>query len=79
MDAQYTKNQAWKSSKDTLGMEPAEEMSLESHCQYKFLFNYRGVAASFRFKHLFLCRFKEEYFKFLSMSAYSKVAGVPCW
>lgn len=56
VDAQYTKNQAWKSSKDTLGMEPAEEMSLESHCQYKFLFNYRGVAASFRFKHLFLCR-----------------------
>lgn len=56
VDAQYTKNQAWKSSKDTLGMEPAQEMSLESHCQYKYLFNYRGVAASFRFKHLFLCR-----------------------
>jgi len=56
VDAQYTKNQAWKSSKDTLGMEPAQEISLESHCQYKYLFNYRGVAASFRFKHLFLCR-----------------------
>ena len=24
--------------------------------RYKYLFNYRGVAASFRFKHLFLCR-----------------------
>ena len=56
-DARYTKNQAWKSPKDTLGMEPAEEASLESHCGYKYLFNYRGVAASFRFKHLFLCRY----------------------
>jgi len=56
VDAQYTKNQAWKSVKDTLGREPADEVSLESHCQYKYLFNYRGVAASFRFKHLFLCR-----------------------
>jgi len=55
-DARYTKNQAWKSPKDTLGMEPATETSLESHCQYKYLFNYRGVAASFRLKHLFLCR-----------------------
>lgn len=55
-DARYTKNQAWKSPKDTLGMEAAEEASLESHCNYKYLFNYRGVAASFRLKHLFLCR-----------------------
>jgi len=55
-DARYTKNQAWKTPKDTLGMEPASEASLESHCQYKYLFNYRGVAASFRLKHLFLCR-----------------------
>lgn len=55
-DAQYTKNQAWKSPKDTLGMEAAKEASLESHCDYKYLFNYRGVAASFRLKHLFLCR-----------------------
>lgn len=37
-------------------MPPAEETSLESHCDYKYLFNYRGVAASFRHKHLFLCR-----------------------
>ncbi|KAG5669670.1 hypothetical protein PVAND_017553 [Polypedilum vanderplanki] len=55
-DAQYTKNQAWKSIKDTLNVEPAEEVSLEYHCRYKYLFNYRGVAASFRFKHLFLCK-----------------------
>ncbi|CAD7092462.1 unnamed protein product [Hermetia illucens] len=55
VDAQYTKNQAWKSPKDTLNAEPAAEVPLEDHCQYKYLFNFRGVAASFRFKHLFLC------------------------
>lgn len=55
-DASYTKNQAWKSPADTLNAEPAAEVSLEDHCKYKFLFNFRGVAASFRFKHLFLCR-----------------------
>lgn len=56
VDAQYTKNQAWKSKADTLGEEPASEVSFEDHCRYKYLFNYRGVAASFRFKHLFLCK-----------------------
>lgn len=40
---------------DTLGFPAADEISLEDHCKYKYLFNYRGVAASFRFKHLFLC------------------------
>ncbi|XP_058987446.1 O-glucosyltransferase rumi-like [Musca domestica] len=56
IDAAYTKNQAWKSLKDTLDEEPAQEVSFEYHCQFKYLFNFRGVAASFRFKHLFLCR-----------------------
>lgn len=56
VDAQYTKNQAWKSDADTLHQPPASEVSFEDHCQYKYLFNYRGVAASFRFKHLFLCK-----------------------
>lgn len=56
VDAQYTKNQAWKSDEDTLHAPPASETPLESHCGYKYLFNYRGVAASFRHKHLFLCR-----------------------
>jgi protein glucosyltransferase len=55
VDAQYTKNQAWRSDADTLGAKPAEEIKLEEHCKYKFLFNFRGVAASFRLKHLFLC------------------------
>ncbi|ESN93559.1 hypothetical protein HELRODRAFT_103469 [Helobdella robusta] len=56
VDAQYTKNQAWKSDEDTLGMPAATEVKLEDHCPYKYLFNFRGVAASFRLKHLFLCR-----------------------
>uniref|UniRef100_T1J8Z6 Glycosyl transferase CAP10 domain-containing protein n=1 Tax=Strigamia maritima TaxID=126957 RepID=T1J8Z6_STRMM len=55
-DAKYTRNQAWKSDADTLYEQPASEMSLEEHCQYKYLFNFRGVAASFRLKHLFLCK-----------------------
>eukprot|EP00117_Sycon_ciliatum_P021999 scpid85297/ scgid19107/ Protein O-glucosyltransferase 1; CAP10-like 46 kDa protein; KTEL motif-containing protein 1 len=54
--AAYTKNQAYRSKKDTLGEEPAEGVPLEDHCEYKYLFNFRGVAASFRFKHLFMCR-----------------------
>lgn len=56
VDAQYTKNQAWKSPIDTLNAEPAKEVALEDHCVYKYLFNFRGVAASFRLKHLFLCK-----------------------
>lgn len=55
VDAEYTKNQAWKSDKDTLGKPPAKEITLVDHCAYKYLFNFRGVAASFRLKHLFLC------------------------
>ncbi|XP_064606881.1 protein O-glucosyltransferase 1-like [Liolophura sinensis] len=55
VEAEYTKNQAWKSDADTLGRPAAKEIKLEDHCQYKYLFNFRGVAASFRFKHLFLC------------------------
>lgn len=55
VEANYTKNQAYKSEKDTLYQEPAEKLALADHCPYKYLFNFRGVAASFRFKHLFLC------------------------
>ncbi|KAJ8942858.1 hypothetical protein NQ314_009920 [Rhamnusium bicolor] len=56
VDAQYTKNQAWKSDADTLHAPPAQEVSFEEHCKYKYLFNFRGVAASFRFKHILLCK-----------------------
>lgn len=56
VDAQYTKNQAWKSDQDTLGRPAAQEVRFEDHCKYKYLFNFRGVAASFRLKHLFLCK-----------------------
>ncbi|KAM3933085.1 protein O-glucosyltransferase 1 isoform 1-T1 [Leptodactylus fuscus] len=55
VDAEYTKNQAWRSEKDTLGRAPAKEVPLVDHCAFKYLFNFRGVAASFRLKHLFLC------------------------
>lgn len=55
VDAQYTKNQGWKSDADTLGAPPAQEAKLEDHCGFRYLVNYRGVAASFRLKHLFLC------------------------
>ncbi|UJR37796.1 hypothetical protein I4U23_030487 [Adineta vaga] len=55
LDAQYTKNQAWKSDEDTLGYPPADELKHEAFCQFKYLFNFRGVAASFRLRHLFLC------------------------
>lgn len=53
---QYTKNQAWRSLADTLGREPAPMIRFEEQCRYKYLINMRGVAASFRFKHLFMCR-----------------------
>ncbi|XP_037947704.1 O-glucosyltransferase rumi-like [Teleopsis dalmanni] len=56
LNAQYTKNQAWKTKKDTLNAEPAKEVDFKHHCKYKYLFNFRGVAASFRLKHLFLCK-----------------------
>ncbi|XP_017035093.1 O-glucosyltransferase rumi [Drosophila kikkawai] len=56
VEAQYTKNQGWKSPKDTLDAPAADEVSFEDHCKYKYLFNFRGVAASFRLKHLFLCK-----------------------
>lgn len=41
--------------KDTLGKPAAKDVHLIDHCKYRYLFNFRGVAASFRFKHLFLC------------------------
>lgn len=55
VDAKYTKNQAWRSKDDSLGQDPVEDVHLLDHCKYKYLFNFRGVAASFRLKHLFLC------------------------
>uniref|UniRef100_A0A8C2WJC2 Protein O-glucosyltransferase 1 n=1 Tax=Cyclopterus lumpus TaxID=8103 RepID=A0A8C2WJC2_CYCLU len=57
VDAEYTKNQAWKSEKDTLGRPPAKEIPLVDHYKiYIYIFNMAArVAASFRLKHLFLC------------------------
>ncbi len=55
VDAKYTKNQAWRSKADSLGVDPVSEVDLDDHCNFKYLFNFRGVAASFRYKHLFMC------------------------
>nr|XP_006001995.1 PREDICTED: protein O-glucosyltransferase 1 isoform X2 [Latimeria chalumnae] len=40
VDAEYTKNQAWKSEKDTLGKPPAKEISLTDHCKYNELLEF---------------------------------------
>ncbi|XP_067156117.1 protein O-glucosyltransferase 1 isoform X2 [Apteryx mantelli] len=40
VDAEYTKNQAWKSEKDTLGKPPAKEIPLVDHCKYKELLQF---------------------------------------
>jgi len=56
IEAKYTKNQAWRSNADSMDLEPQPEIRLEDHCKYKYLFNFRGVAASFRHRHLFLCK-----------------------
>lgn len=55
IDAGYVKNQGYRSPADLLDGPEAELVKLEDHCQWKVLLNYRGVAASFRHKHLFLC------------------------
>ncbi|XP_018430999.1 PREDICTED: protein O-glucosyltransferase 1 [Nanorana parkeri] len=36
VDAEYTKNQAWRSEKDTLGRPPATEVPLVDHCAFKY-------------------------------------------
>lgn len=43
-------------AQDLLGAPEANRVPLEDHCEYAYLFNFRGVAASFRHKHLFLCK-----------------------
>lgn len=70
VDAGYVKNQAYKKEQDLLFDAEADKVSLEDHCKqeyvchtcaqtvegpYAYLFNFKGVAASFRYKHLFLC------------------------
>eukprot|EP00730_Choanoeca_flexa_P006881 TRINITY_DN12240_c3_g1_i1.p1 TRINITY_DN12240_c3_g1~~TRINITY_DN12240_c3_g1_i1.p1 ORF type:complete len:408 (+),score=48.72 TRINITY_DN12240_c3_g1_i1:2-1225(+) len=55
-EAAYVKNQAYKGPKDLLFGDEADKVKLEDHCRYRYLFNFRGVAASFRHKHLFLCK-----------------------
>ncbi|XP_059019965.1 protein O-glucosyltransferase 1 isoform X2 [Mustela lutreola] len=40
VDAEYTKNQAWKSMKDTLGKPAAKDVHLVDHCKYKELLHF---------------------------------------
>ncbi|KAH8295135.1 hypothetical protein KR018_007704, partial [Drosophila ironensis] len=56
VDAQYTHIVADRSIPRNLVADPAEELPLVEHCQYKYLFNIRGVSASFRLRHILLCR-----------------------
>jgi protein glucosyltransferase len=53
LDAAYTPN--YKLESGLPGVDPVDPVELEDHCDYRYLINARGVAASFRFKHLFLC------------------------
>ncbi|XP_017082742.2 O-glucosyltransferase rumi [Drosophila eugracilis] len=56
VDAQYTLHVAYNSDGHELNSDPAEEMPLAEHCRFKYLFNFRGVTASFRLRHILLCR-----------------------
>ncbi|KFD51719.1 hypothetical protein M513_07415 [Trichuris suis] len=53
---QYVGNTLLHCLKDTLGMKAVKELPFEYNCRFKYLFNSAGVAASFRLRHLFLCR-----------------------
>merc|ERR1712032_1567541 len=55
VDAKYTKGTSQRA--DALRRDPAApQVKMEDHCAYRFLLDIRGVTASFRFRHLFLCR-----------------------
>lgn len=55
VDAKYTKGTSQRA--DALRKYPAAaQVPLRDHCRYRFLIDIRGVAASFRFRHLFLCK-----------------------
>lgn len=59
VDAQFTASGSKRVNDKTVtdGLGPiADQVSLEDHCKFRFLFNFKGVAASFRLKHLFLCK-----------------------
>ncbi|KAH8381840.1 hypothetical protein KR009_000627, partial [Drosophila setifemur] len=56
VDARYTQHVGDKSTSHPLAADPAEEVPLADHCQFKYLFSFQGVAASFRLRHILLCR-----------------------
>ncbi|XP_030370727.1 O-glucosyltransferase rumi isoform X2 [Scaptodrosophila lebanonensis] len=55
VDAQYTRHTSDKST-SSLDAELVPEMPFSGHCGFKYLFNFRGVTASFRFRHILLCK-----------------------
>ena len=58
VNATYIKHQSKHINDKTIelfGIQPGEPVSLVDHCHYMYLINMKGVAASFRYKYLFLC------------------------
>lgn len=55
-NAFFTKIPWFDGIDDTLRLPPAEETTFEEHCPHKYLVNFDGYSASFRFRHLFLCK-----------------------
>lgn len=54
----YIKNQSQRSNdivEKQMGLDFAEPTTMAEHCKYKYLLNFDGQAASFRYKTLFLC------------------------
>ena len=57
-NVRYVKNQSQKSNDivtEQLGLDFSEPAPMPEHCRYKYLLNFDGQAASFRYKTLFLC------------------------
>jgi protein glucosyltransferase len=54
----YIKNQSQRSNEiveKEMGLDFAEPTTMAEHCKYRYLLNFDGQAASFRYKTLFLC------------------------
>lgn len=57
-NVKYIKNQSQKSNEiveKDMGLDFAEPTTMAEHCKFKYLLNFDGQAASFRYKTLFLC------------------------
>lgn len=57
-NVRYIKNQSQRSNEiveKEMALDFAEATTMPEHCKYKYLLNFDGQAASFRYKTLFLC------------------------